>query len=393
MKRRSLIALFVSLVIAATTAHASKQQPTAPSLPAAYHNNQGALALSKGELQRAEFEFKTAIELSPDYAEAYSNLGLVYKRENRLDEALANFTKATQCNPNYASAYNHVGSVYLAQQKYDNAIQFFRKAIDKDRAFADAFYNLGLAYLGLYAQSGYKDTGKRDQAEMLFKRATEINPRLPDVHAALAQLYLDKGDVEKAIIRQRLAVELDPGNVSAWNKMGEMYTRAGDKEKAGASYTRAKELKEAPKKMAAEQSATAAAAEFQAGTQLMDQGEKALQDKNAANAKKYFSEATAHYQAALKADPKLWDARYNLGLSLFQSGDTPGALKAWQELLKQKPDYTRALYNLGMVNWRNGNIAEAKPYLCKFLQTAKTEFAKEAQSLQAEMAKNNVVCP
>lgn len=395
MARRSLIILFlfVFFAMANATAHASKKQPTAPSLPAAYHNNQGALYLTKGDLQRAEFEFKTAIELSPDYAEAYSNLGLVYKRENRLDEALANFTKATQCNPNYASAYNHIGAVYLAQQKYDDAIKASRKAIDKDRAFADAFYNIGLAYLGLYAQSGYKDVGKRDQAESLFKRATEINPRLPDVHATLAQLYLDKGDTEKAVIRQRLAVELDPGNVEAWTKMGKIYDAAGDREKASASYTRAKELKETPQKMAAEQTANAATSEFLAGTQLMDQGEKALQDKNTANAKKYFSEAAAHLKAAVRADPKLWDARYNLGLSLFQSGDTPGALKTWKELLKQNPGYIRALYNLGMVNWRNGNIAEAKPYLCKFIATSGTEFSNEAKALTAEMAKNNVVCP
>lgn len=393
MWHRSVVILLLCCVIALPTAHASKKQPTAPSLPAAYHNNQGAVYLSKGALQQAEFEFKTAIELSPDYAEAYSNLGLVYKHENRLDEALANFTKATQCNPNYASAYNHIGAVYLAQQKYDDAIKATRKAIDKDRAFADAFYNLGLAYLGLYAQSGYKDTGKRNEAEALFKRATEINPRLPDVHATLAQLYLDKGDTEKAIIRQRLAVELDPGNLESWKKMGAIYERAGDKEKSKASFDRAKDLKEAPQKLAAEQSATAAAGEFQTGTQLMEQGEKALKDKNTSNAQKYFSEASAHYQAAIKADPKLWDAYYNWGLALFQSGDTPSAIKVWKDLLKQNPDYTRAIYNLGMVNWKNGNVAEGKPYLCKFLKIAKSDYAKEAQALQAEMAKNNMVCP
>ncbi len=393
MKVIIIMCVVMAAATVATTVNASKKQPTAPSLPAAYHNNQGALYLTQGDLQRAEFELKTAVELSPDYAEAYSNLGLVYKRGNRLDEALASFTKAAQCNPNYASAYNHIGSVYLAQQKYDDAIKATRKAIDKDRAFADAFYNLGLAYLGLYAQSGYKDIGKRDQAEMLLKRATEINPKLPDVHATLAQLYLDKGDIEKAVIRQRLAVELDPGNVETWKKMGEIYDRAGDKEKSKASFARAKELKEAPQKMATAQATTAAAAEFQAATQLMEQGEKALQDKNTVSAKKFFVDAAARYQAAIKTDPKFWDAYYNRGLALFQGGDTPGALKVWGGLLRKRPDYTRALYNMGMVNWRNGNINEARPHLCKFLQTAKGEFSAEAKALQAEMAKNSVVCP
>lgn len=395
MMRRHVIFFAVAVGIAclAGPGLASKKKPTSPSLPAAFHNNQGAIYLSKGDFRRAEFEFKTAIELSPDYAEAYSNLGLVYKRENKLDEALANFKKATECNPDYASAYNHMGAVYITQQKYNDAIKVIRTAMTKDRAFADAYYNMGLAYLGLYAESGYKEVGKRDQAEMLLKRATELNPKLVDVHMTLAQLYLDKGDLEKSIIRQRLAMELDPGNIAAWKKMGEIYERAGDKEKATASFNRAKELKEAPQKIATTQAEAQAAAEFQTGIQLMEKGEKAMQMKATDNAKRYFVEAATHLQAAAKASPKMWDAQYNWGLALFQSGDTDGALKVWKELLHQNPGYTRAIYNVGMVNWRNGKVAEARPYLCKFISVGGSEFATEVKSLQAELAKNNVVCP
>ncbi len=390
-------ALTLGLAIAVTAfsihATASKKKPTAPSLPAAYHNNQGAVLLVRGELQKAEFELKTAIELSPDYAEAYSNLGLVYKQEKRYDEALANFTKATQLKPDYASAYNHIGTVYIAQQKYDDAIKAIRTAIAKNRTFADAYYDLGLAYLGLYSDSGYKDTGKRDQAEILFKRATEINPRLVDVHAALAQLYLDKGDIEKATIRQSLVLELNPASVESWKKMGEIYERTGDKEKAQLSFAHAKEIQEAPQKAAQADATTVATTEFTAGTQLMEQGDKALQNRNTANAKKYFTDAIPHFQAALQANPKLFDAQYNLGLALFQTGDSDGALKTWKSLLSQSPDYMRATYNVGMVNWRNGKIKEAIPYLCKFLQKGSKDFSNEVKSLTAEMAKNNMVCP
>lgn len=389
----SLACVCVVIVVGTGMGHASKKKLTAPSMPAAYHNNQGAMYLTQGELQKAEFELKTAIELSPNYAEAYSNLGLVYKKENRLDDALAVFSKAVQINPGYASVYNHMGATYLAQQKYNDAIKAIRKAIDKDRGFADAYYNMGLAYLGLYAQSGYKDFGKRDQAEMLLKRATEINPKLIDVHITLAQLYLDKGDTEKALIRQKLALELEPSSFEAWNKMGKIYDQVGDKEKAKAAYAQAKTLKEAPQKMAAAQAETAATTEFQTGVQIMTQGEKALDAKNTASAKQYFMEAASHFQAAISANPKLWDARYNLGLSLFQSGDSDGGIKIWKELLKQNPSYLRAMYNIGMVSWRNGKVNEAKPYLCKFIKLGATSYANEIQALQSELAKNNVVCP
>lgn len=368
------------------------KKPTAPTLPAAFHNNQGVLYLTHDELQKAEFELKTAIELSPNYAEAYNNLGLVYKRMNRLDDALANFQKATQLNSRYASAYNDMGAVYIAQKKYGNAIKIIHTALKKEPSFADAYYNLGVAYLGLYNESNHQDVGKRDQAEILLKKATEINPKLLDVHTTLADLYLDKGDYEKAIIRQRVAVEQNPNDAELWHKLGVIYQRAGDKSKAKASFDEAKHIKDAPQAQAAAQQQSAAEAVFATGVAYMEQGDKALAAKNTANAKKYFSEAIVQLQAAVAAKPDLWDARYNLGLAQFQTGNTDAALKTWDDLLKKKPDYLRAVYNVGMVNWRNGKVDTAKPYLCKFIASSNIEFSTEIEALKAEMAKNHVDC-
>lgn len=375
-------------------AHAKKKTATAPTLPAAFHNNQGASYLTKGMLPEAEFEFKTAIELSPTYSDAYNNLGLVYKQLNRYDEALANFNKAIQYDPNYASAYNHLGATYLAQQKYNEALKALRQALDKDPAFADAYYNMGLVYLGLYRQSGGKDTSKLDQTEMLMKKATEINPKLIDCHRTLAELYAERGQYEKAAIRYRVALELNPTIISNWQALGQAYDNLGDAVKAKACRDEAKLIGEASKQAKIKVSDTTAAEEqYRLGTQLMEQAEKYLQDKNDKDAKRLFKEAADHLEAATTQNPKKIEARYNWGLALFQSGDTDAALQVWKKLLSLRPDYPRALYNVGMINWRKGNTTDGKVSLCRFIKVGQKEFATEVRSVQAELQKNNTSCP
>ena len=46
--------------------------------------------------------------MSPNFAEAYNNLGIVLRETNRLKDAEKIYKKAIQINPNYAEAYNNL---------------------------------------------------------------------------------------------------------------------------------------------------------------------------------------------------------------------------------------------------------------------------------------------
>ena len=59
--------------------------------------------------QEAKSNLKKAIELQPDYAEAYNNLGNAYKEMEEYNEAILVYEKAIELNPQYYEAYNNLG--------------------------------------------------------------------------------------------------------------------------------------------------------------------------------------------------------------------------------------------------------------------------------------------
>ncbi|MBI4125806.1 MAG: tetratricopeptide repeat protein, partial [Deltaproteobacteria bacterium] len=85
-----------------------------PSEQAVYHNNRGISYLNEQDVEKAIFEFKTAIELAPDYAEPYNNLGVIYKIKGEFDTAVHYLQQAIAKDKKYASPHNHLAAVYLA---------------------------------------------------------------------------------------------------------------------------------------------------------------------------------------------------------------------------------------------------------------------------------------
>ena len=70
--------------------------------------------------------YKKAIEIKPDYASAYNNLGNAFRRV-KIDEAI-NLQKSQLIKSDYANAYNNMGNV-LKQDKLNQAIEAYRKAL------------------------------------------------------------------------------------------------------------------------------------------------------------------------------------------------------------------------------------------------------------------------
>lgn len=102
-----------------------KTSPTSPQ----NHNNLGDYYSRQGNFDQAVIEFKRAIELNPNYGDAYHNLGTTYQHKNDIINAIASYEKAITVNPNLWQSYQAIGYLLFIQNKYSEAEIVLRKAL------------------------------------------------------------------------------------------------------------------------------------------------------------------------------------------------------------------------------------------------------------------------
>jgi tetratricopeptide (TPR) repeat protein len=93
--------------------------------------------------------YEKLINNKPDYAEAYANLGNIFKELEILEKALNAYNTAIILNPNLAEVYSNRGNVMLDLKKYQEALEDYDKAIEIKADFASAYSNRGIAQRGL----------------------------------------------------------------------------------------------------------------------------------------------------------------------------------------------------------------------------------------------------
>jgi tetratricopeptide (TPR) repeat protein len=91
--------------------------------------NLGNTLKELGRLGEAEASYKQAIALKPDYAKARYNLGNTFKEMGRLDESEASYRKAIRLKPDYAEAHNNLGITLQELGRLDEAEASYRQAI------------------------------------------------------------------------------------------------------------------------------------------------------------------------------------------------------------------------------------------------------------------------
>lgn len=214
-----------------------KAQELAPATPAVHHNAgysylQKAIKLKKGEsvelapddpktpeelLNKAISEFRKAVEMKPDFKEAYGNLGLAYLEKKMYDEAIAQFSKVIELDPSNFLAYANKGFAARMKGDIDEAIRSYEKAAEIKPEEYKYFFNLGELY---YEKS------KRDQANSIsyleksiaaFERASRMRPTDDKIFYNLGVLYYELGDRYRGKDENKKK-ELWMKAVTAWEK-------------------------------------------------------------------------------------------------------------------------------------------------------------------------------
>lgn len=157
---------------------------------------------TKGQFwDQAMFRFNRALELYPNYSDAYGQRGLMYYRLKDFPKALADYKQAISLKPK-ATVYSNMGTIYFETGKVNEAINAYKLAVKYDPKFVDARRNLG---------SAYARTQQFDLALKEFQEALKYEPNDPIIHFYMGSVYRDKGDITNSKIWLEKAYQLDPG--------------------------------------------------------------------------------------------------------------------------------------------------------------------------------------
>ncbi|GAB4384178.1 MAG: hypothetical protein Kow0075_16250 [Salibacteraceae bacterium] len=152
-------------------------------------------------LMKAEAELKKSIDLYPQYADAYSELGLVYQKRKEYSKALKAYDQAIALNPTHFTAIHNKGAVYYEQAMYGSAIPLFKLSVEINPAYLNGYMSLGSA-CGM--------VGDYTESIEWFKKAIELDPYNAKAHYFIALNYQNMGDREESNRWAERAFELDP---------------------------------------------------------------------------------------------------------------------------------------------------------------------------------------
>lgn len=110
----------------------------------------GTLKNDNNQPLEAVFYLKKAVQLYPNFFDAYFNLGLAYKNINEFDKALDTYEKALKLKPNDSSVYFNIANIYESKKNDTfKAIEYYEKAYEynTDEKDSDIHYFLGICYL------------------------------------------------------------------------------------------------------------------------------------------------------------------------------------------------------------------------------------------------------
>src|SRR5205085_808796 len=83
--------------------------------------------------------YRTALALRPDYADAWNNLGNVFRDQGLEDEATTCYRRAIELRPGFARACYNLGVALAEQMRGDEALRWFNEALRIDPAFTEAW--------------------------------------------------------------------------------------------------------------------------------------------------------------------------------------------------------------------------------------------------------------
>jgi len=169
-------------------------------------------------IETAIGDFTQAIELKPDYWEAYFERGKVHLYFNRLEEAEKDFLKVAQINPGFKEVYSYLAQIEIQRGNDKKAMEYLNRITSGgDYRY---YYNLGKIFLNAKSYEAAVEN---------LSKALEENKYLVDGYYLRAKAYEELGKYREALEDLKTAATLTPEEKKFFTDMAKVYFKKAKK--------------------------------------------------------------------------------------------------------------------------------------------------------------------
>lgn len=149
------------------------------------------LCFEKNEEMECRHQLETIVSNDPEFTEAWSLLGKLYRKRSDWPNALVAYKKLTSLTPQDADAYYMLGIAQRHEGKTEDAIASFKFTVELMPHHSRAYYSLA---------SVYDAQGKTEKAIEYLKKSLKGNERLEMAYNHLAEIYISTDQIYEAIL-------------------------------------------------------------------------------------------------------------------------------------------------------------------------------------------------
>jgi len=129
--------------------------------------------------------------------------GNCFSHQKEHENAIKFFQRAVQVSPNFAYAYTLLGHEYVSVEELEKALSCFRTAVRLDHRHYNAWYGIGLTY---YKQERFQ------LAEIYYRKALLINRYSPILMCHVAVVQHATNNTNAALETLNAAIQVSPRN-------------------------------------------------------------------------------------------------------------------------------------------------------------------------------------
>jgi len=152
----------------------------------------GEFEADRKDFAKAERSFQKIIELRPELALGYLQMGRLMIARDNLPEATAWFKKAMERGDGWEAAVPALAHIYLLRKEHDQARTLVQQETEKHPDSPLAWLFRGQVLQAMEELS---------EAETAYLRAVELDPQWLHPYRGLAEILLRQGKIEEAIAR------------------------------------------------------------------------------------------------------------------------------------------------------------------------------------------------